>query len=255
MPIPASGPINMSDLRAVFGGSEPDGLSEYYKGGSFVTANATNANVPTSGNPISFSNFRSVSGASNRNVNFSMRYDPGPDRFSGVGLAATDSVTGTPYSYSANSSGDPNTLANYNPYYYQPVFRAGTGYIVQLSFGVHQNEDNDYTIPIVQFLGGTDSSNVTDLIFAWKAYRNPHTGGGYDYVLEFNGDGSINNTSYTNGFSSITQYIFHTTELYYSNINSNHRWYRFAARSPYRIGKQGLMMRMYTTLTALPQPT
>jgi len=247
MPIPASGPINMSDLRTVFGGSQPDGLGEYYKGGGIVTANATNANVPTSGNPISFSDFRNVSGSSNRNVNFSMRYDVGPSRFSGVGLAASDSVTGTPYSYSGTSTSS-------NPYYYQPVFRAGTGYITSLSFGVHQNEDVDLTTPIVQFLGGTDSSNVTDLIFAWKGYRNPNTGGGYDYVLEFNGDGSIN-TSYTNGFSSAVQYIFHTTELYYSNINSNHRWYRFTARSPYNIGKQGLMMRMYTTLTSLPQPT
>ena len=253
MPIPASGAINMSDLRTVFGGSQPDGLSEYYKGGSLVTANATNANIPTSGNPISFSNFRSASGASNRNVNFSMRYDPAPDRFSGVGLAASDSVTGTPYSYSGTSTSS-------NPYYYQPVFRAGTGYITSLSFGVHQNEDNDLTTPIVTFYGGTDSSNVTDLIFAWKGYRNPHTGGGYDYVLQFNGDGAIDTANYgPHGFSSITQYIFHTTELYYGGsgqyTNSNHRWYRFAARSPYQIGKQGLMMRMYTTLTALPQPT
>ena len=41
MPIPASGAISFSDIRTVFGGSAPDGLSEYYKGGANVTDNAT----------------------------------------------------------------------------------------------------------------------------------------------------------------------------------------------------------------------
>ena len=65
MPIPASGAISFSDIRTVFGGTAPDGLSEYYKGGGLVTDNATTANVPTSG-AISFGDFRSSSGSSNR---------------------------------------------------------------------------------------------------------------------------------------------------------------------------------------------
>jgi len=244
MPIPASGAINFSDIRTVFGGGAPDGLSEYYKGGGLVTDNATTSGVPTSG-AISFSDFRSSSGSSNRNIAFKMRYDP-PSSFSGTGLTSSDSVTGTPYSYSGTASSS-------NPYYYQPVFRAGTGYLTSLSFYVTQNESNAYTEPFVQFYGGTDSSSVSDLVFQWRAYNNPHTGGGYSYVLQFNGDGSIN-TSYTNGFSTNSQIIFHVTELTYSNVNSNHRWYRFVARAPATIGKQGNMIDL-SSLTAVPQPT
>ena len=246
MPIPDSGAINMSDIRTVFGGSQPDGLGEYYKGGGIVTANATTDNIPTSGSPISFSDFRSASGSSNRNIAFKMRYDPSSS-FSGIGLTSSDSVIGTPYSYSG-------TAGSNNPYYYQPVFRAGTGYLTSISFYVTQNEGNAYTEPFVQFYGGADSSSVTDLVFQWRAYNNPHTGGGYSYVLQFNGDGSINNTSYTNGFSTNTQIIFHVTELTYTNINSNHRWYRFAARAPASIGKQGNRMDL-SSLTSQPQPT
>ena len=238
MPIPASGAISFSDIRTVFGGSAPDGLSEYYKGGGLVTANATNANVPTSG-AISFGDFRSASGSSNRNIAFKMRYDPGAT-FSGVGLQSSDSVTGTPYSYSVTVSGS-------NPYYYQPVFRAGTGYVTSLSFSVSQNEDCAYNDPHVILYGGTDSSNVTTEVYKWLAYSNGSTGGGLSHVLTFNADGSIS------GITSST-IIFTVTSLYYSNVNSNHRWYRFAARAPSSIGKQGSMIDL-SGLTSQAQPT
>ena len=239
MPIPASGAISFSDIRTVFGGGAPDGLSEYYKGGGLVTDNATTGNVPTSG-AISFGDFRSSSGSSNRNIAFSMRYDVGPGRFSGVGLASSDSVTGTPYSYGANVSGS-------NPYYYQPVFRAGTGYVTSLSFSVSQNEDTAYNDPHVILYGGTDSSNVTTEVYKWLAYNNGSTGGGLSHVLTFNANGSIS------GITSST-IIFTVTSLYYSNVNSNHRWYRFAARAPSTIGKQGSMIDL-SGLTSQAQPT
>ena len=238
MPIPASGAISFSDIRTVFGGTAPDGLSEYYKGGGLVTDNATTSNVPTSG-AISFSDFSSSSGSSNRNIAFKMRYDPGAT-FSGVGLQASDSVTATPYSYSV-------TVSSSNPYYYQPVFRAGTGYVTSLSFSVTQNEDVAYNDPHVILYGGTDSSNVTDEVYKWLAYNNGSTGGGLSHVLTFNADGSIS------GITSST-ITFFVKSLYYSNVNSNHRWYRFAAKSPTSIGKQGNMIDL-SSLTSIAQPT
>ena len=238
MPIPASGAINMSDIRTTFGGTQPDGLSEYYKGAGIVPTNATTTNVPTSG-AISFGDFRSSSGSSNRNIAFKMRYDPGAT-FSGVGLQSSDSVTGTPYSYSG-------TVSSSNPYYYQPVFRAGTGYVTSLSFSVTQNENVAYNDPHVILYGGTDSSSVTDEVYKWLAYNNGSTGGGLSHVLTFNADGSIS------GITSST-IIFTVTSLYYSNVNSNHRWYRFAAKSPTSIGKQGNMIDL-SSLTSIAQPT
>ena len=50
-------PVKMSDIRSVAGGSAPDSISEYYKGGSYINAaNQCAGSVPTSGQ-ISFSMF------------------------------------------------------------------------------------------------------------------------------------------------------------------------------------------------------
>lgn len=54
MALPPSGPLSLSQIQGEFGGSNPISLSEYYRGGGFVTNN--NTSVPTSGT-ISISNF------------------------------------------------------------------------------------------------------------------------------------------------------------------------------------------------------
>jgi hypothetical protein len=59
MAMPASGAINFGQLQTEFGGSNPIGLNEYYKGGTYVPNIAANAAVPTSG-AISLSNFYSA---------------------------------------------------------------------------------------------------------------------------------------------------------------------------------------------------
>lgn len=58
MPLPsAPASLSLGQIQTEFGGSNPISLSEYYKGGSFVTTSDTAPNVPTSGQ-ISMSNFR-----------------------------------------------------------------------------------------------------------------------------------------------------------------------------------------------------
>jgi hypothetical protein len=54
MTLPASGAISLANIQTEFGGSNPISLSEYYRGGSFVSDN--NTSVPTSG-LVSLSNF------------------------------------------------------------------------------------------------------------------------------------------------------------------------------------------------------
>ena len=56
MTLPASGTIALTQIQTEFGGSNPIGLNEYYKGGSYVTVNDYAPNVPASG-AISMSNF------------------------------------------------------------------------------------------------------------------------------------------------------------------------------------------------------
>lgn len=47
MALPSSGVITLADIQTEFGGTNPISLSEYYRGGAYVTAN--NTGVPTSG--------------------------------------------------------------------------------------------------------------------------------------------------------------------------------------------------------------
>ncbi len=47
MALPSSGALSLSQIQAEFGGSSPISLSEYYRGGAFVTGN--NTGVPASG--------------------------------------------------------------------------------------------------------------------------------------------------------------------------------------------------------------
>lgn len=54
MAIQPSGVIALSDIQDEFGGTNPIGLSEYYRGGAYTTSN--NTSVPTSG-AISISDF------------------------------------------------------------------------------------------------------------------------------------------------------------------------------------------------------
>ena len=56
MPIPATGQFSMETIRTEFGGTIPDAINEYYRGGGRVPAGAL-ATIPTSG-MISFGDFK-----------------------------------------------------------------------------------------------------------------------------------------------------------------------------------------------------
>lgn len=56
MALPSSGPLAFTAIQTEFGGTEPIGLNEYYRGGPFVPDSPPTANIPTSGT-IAVSNF------------------------------------------------------------------------------------------------------------------------------------------------------------------------------------------------------
>lgn len=56
MPLPSSGVISLNDIQTEFGGTNPIGLDEYYRGGSNVPNITANNSIPTSG-AIALSNF------------------------------------------------------------------------------------------------------------------------------------------------------------------------------------------------------
>jgi len=49
MALPSSGVLTLDDIQTEFGGTNPIGLSEYYRGGGLVPDTAGNAGIPTSG--------------------------------------------------------------------------------------------------------------------------------------------------------------------------------------------------------------
>ena len=67
MALPDSGQISISQLRTNFGGSTPDGLAEYYRGGSNVADNAAKHLFRSLG-AISFSDFYSSAGSAHQEI-------------------------------------------------------------------------------------------------------------------------------------------------------------------------------------------
>jgi hypothetical protein len=74
MALPTSGAISLSQFRTTFGGSKPDSVSEYRRGGSNVADNAINVNIPTSGT-ASFSDYYGGAGTQTRNISINMDYN------------------------------------------------------------------------------------------------------------------------------------------------------------------------------------
>ena len=57
MPMPSSGEISFLNLKNEWGDTDPVSFSDYYRNGTFVDADDYGPNIPTSGNPISLSQF------------------------------------------------------------------------------------------------------------------------------------------------------------------------------------------------------
>ena len=184
MALPDSGQISISQLRTNFGGSTPDGLAEYYRGGSNVADNAVNASVPQSG-AVSLSDFYSSAGTQTRDIRVRMSYQFNENAF---GLT-TQSSTASPFTISPSA----NAVA------WQPVFHAGAGFITSASISITQNEDTSSYSNNVVLYGGTSSSTVTNVVAAWNAGADGNRGGGRNYSISWNSDGTINSITYTGG--------------------------------------------------------
>lgn len=72
MTLPASGAISFGQIQTEFGGANPIGINEYYRGGTYVSAGALSS-IPTSG-AISLSNFYGASAVTYQNPSFSLGY-------------------------------------------------------------------------------------------------------------------------------------------------------------------------------------
>jgi hypothetical protein len=216
MALPTSGAISLSQFRTTFGGTSPDAISEYYRGGSLVSDNAINTSIPQSG-AASFSDYYGGAGTQTRNLQVNMDYNLG---FTGFGLT-TQSSTAAPFSISTGA----------NAIVYQPVFRAGTGFITSASIGIGQNEDTPAVSEFVLLYGGTTSSNVNNIVGRWDAGSDGSTGGRRYYALTWDADGKISAVTYTSGDYNIG-IITHVTNDISGARAAGYTWFGFRLKNP-----------------------
>ena len=89
MPLAGSGTLSINDIAGEFGGrSDPESLSEFFRGGGRVPDNATNSGVPTSGT-IAISNFYNASAAPTQLGSFAYTSD---QRIENIGKTTTTHV-------------------------------------------------------------------------------------------------------------------------------------------------------------------
>ena len=239
MSLPTSGAISLSQFRTTFGGSAPDSVSEYYRGGSLVSNNAINTNIPQSG-AASFSDYYGGSGTQTRNVSIRLGYiSPS----GGVGLT-TISSTATPFSI----GGGANQIA------YQPVFHAGTGFITSASITIQQNEDVASNSEHVLLYGGTSDSTTTNIVARWDAGSSGSTGGNRSYSIVWDADGLINSITYTGG-SFNTGIISFVTDNTAAARTAGYKWFGFRIKNPSSFAKASDIMLGTFYSTSLTQPS
>ena len=238
MALPASGQISLSQFRTTFGGSVPDSVSEYYRGGSNVDDNAINVNIPQSG-AASFSDYYNGTGVQTRNISVNMDYLQGNTAF---GLQ-TQSSTATPFSFSAGT----------NAVVYQPVFHAGTGFITSASITIAQNEDVAPNSQHVLLYGGTSDSTTTNIVARWDAGSSGSSGGSRSYSIVWDADGLISSITYTGGQynSGIISFVTNNTA---AARTAGYKWFGFRLKNPSSYSKGSEIMTGTFYSTSITQP-
>ena len=239
MALPASGQISLSQFRTTFGGSTPDSVSEYYRGGSLVADNAANVNIPQSG-AASFSDYYAGAGTQTRDISIRLGYiSPS----GGVGLT-TISSTATPFAI----GGSANQIA------YQPVFRAGTGFITTASIGIQQNEDVAANSEHVLLYGGTSDSTTTNIVARWDAGSSGSTGGSRSYSIVWDADGLISSITYAGGNYN-TGIISFVTDNTAAARTAGYKWFGFRLKNPSSFAKASDIMVGTFYSTSITQPS
>jgi hypothetical protein len=220
MALQASGAISIGDLATEFSDSPPNSMSEFYRGGSLVADNAANVNIPQSG-AASFSDYYGGAGTQTRNVSINMDYNLGFTAFGLTSAQYASNPTGTPSSFSVGA----NSLA------YQPVFRAGTGFITSASITIQQNEDTGSQSEYVMFYGGTSSTTATNLVARWDAGSSGSSGGSRSYSIVWGADGKITSITYTGGNYNTGIISFVTDNTSAANA-AGYTWFGFRLKNP-----------------------
>lgn len=241
MALPSSGAISLSEIASQYGGTAPHSLKDYYRNGTEgVPDTASTQSIPTSGE-IGIKDFYGSSESSNRDIRVWMSY-----LFNENGFGVTSqSSTAAPSSISAVA----NAVA------WQPVFRAGQGYITSASITISQNEDTSAYNNNVILYGGTSDSTVTNVVAAWNAGSSGSTGGARSYSIAWTNAGLISSITYTGG-SYNTGIIVWATDNVSSANSAGYTWFGFKVTNPPSFGKGARVLGgTFYSSSAQPQPT
>ena len=138
---------------------------------------------------------------------------------------------------------------------WQPVFRAGQGYITTASIVISQNEDTSAYNNNVVLYGGTASNAVTNVVAAWNAGSSGSTGGSRSYDIEWTNAGLIDSITHTGGNYNTSIITWATDNV--STANSNgYVWFGFKVTNPPSFGKGSRVLNgTFYNSSSVPQPT
>jgi len=157
---------------------------------------------------------------------------------------------------SQSSTAAPGIISNgANAEAWQPVFRAGQGYITSASITISQNENVTAYNNNVVLYGGTSSSAVTNVVAAWNAGYNGSTGGARSYSIAWTNAGLISSITYIGGSYNVGIITWATDNV--STANSNgYTWFGFYAKNPPSFGKGARVLGgTFYSASSVPQPT
>jgi len=241
MALPDSGAIKLSEIASQYGGSAPHSLKDYYRNGTEgVPDTVATASIPTSGE-IGLKDFYGSSESNNRDIRVWMSY-----LFNENGFGVTSqSSTAAPSSISAVA----DAVA------WQPVFRAGTGFITSASITISQNEDTSAYSNNVVLYGGTASNAVTNIVAAWNAGSSGSQGGARSYDIAWTTAGLISSITYTGG-SYNTSIITWATDNVSAANSAGYVWFGFKVTNPPSFGKGSRVLGgTFYSSSSVPQPT
>jgi len=241
MALPNSGAISLSEIASQYGGTAPHSLKDYYRNGTEgVPDTASTQSIPESGE-IGLKDFYGSAESNNRDIRVWMSY-----LFNENGFGVTSqSSTAAPSSISAVQ----NAVA------WQPVFRAGKGYITSASITISQNEDTSPYNNNVILYGGTSDSAVTNVVAAWNAGSSGSTGGARSYSIAWTDAGLISSITYTGG-SYNTGIITWAVDNVSTANSSGYVWFGFKVTNPPSYGKGARVLGgTFYSSSSIPQPT
>ena len=153
MALQGSGTITLAQIQSEFGGANPIGLNEYYRGGSYVPNTSANNGIPTSGTIDMADFYNGTALAADNNISFTMQnYTTGSGK-----------LTFNHYGANGSLSDGSITTNNLNSYTISDMAKIqGVAFTYIITFAGTANGYNAYTT------GGIRGMNINGTVMTFS---------------------------------------------------------------------------------------